>query len=82
MGKKDFNLSFQPASLSSNAFGALVLEIGNAHFENNREIGKLSEWIPKNYCFVQHNERQGKKFQKSFSVDFKDVSCNFWASDT
>ena len=37
VSKKDFNVSVQPASLSSNAFGALVLEIGNAHLENNRD---------------------------------------------
>ena len=82
VSKKDFNVSVQPASLSCNAFGALVLEIGNAHLENNREIGKSSEWIAKKYCFVQHNERQGKSLWQNNSVDFKDVSCEFWASDT
>ena len=82
VSKKDFNVSVQPASLSCTAFGALDLEIGNAYLQNNREIGKWSEWIPKNYRFVQHNERQGKNFVKQFSVDFKDVPCKFWASDT
>ena len=43
VSEKDFNVSVQPASSSCNAFGVLVLEIGNAPLENNREIGKLSE---------------------------------------